>query len=101
MTEMTRLIRTVLRYTSADTMDEFEKLAAYGSEIMEEVMFALTNDICDCVCLHDYAEWGTQKSVVTDQMFGEMNPLLYAIIASIFPESKFEIGRYSGVSLNS
>ena len=87
---ISKLIKAVLKHTTANTLDHFEALGAYNEEVLYSVGSELVGETFFGWELEDYSTWGDQYSNTAGVEFGLMNPLLYALIASVFPESAFE-----------
>lgn len=88
-----RLLICTMERTRANVLKDFGKLADFEDEVVNETGLALTGDSMYCCVLDDYIEFGEQKASLNSAMPFEnpMNPLLYAIIAAVFPEKSFHV----------
>ena len=92
-----RLIKEVIQRTHCNTLANIEAMSGMNdADVLWTVAFNLSKNLLQGYELEDYGEWGEQNSTVGRLGYGSVNPLLYALVMSVFEESQISFEVFEG-----
>lgn len=92
-----RLIKEVLQRTHCNTLANIEAMSGMNDvDVLWTVAFNLSRNLLQGCELEDYGEWGEQNSTVGRLGYGAVNPLLYALVMSVFEEEQISFEVFEG-----
>ena len=92
-----RLIKEVIQRTHCNTLANIEAMSELNNaDVLWTVAFNLSRSLLQGYELEDYGEWGKQNATEGCLEYGAVNPLLYALVMSVFEESQVSFKVFEG-----
>ena len=92
-----RLIKEVIQRTHCNTLSNIEAMSELNNpDVLWTVALNLSNNLLQGFELEDYGEWGEQNATEGCLGYGAVNPLLYALVMSVFEESQVSFKVFEG-----